>query len=138
MLWIWIRIDGYRVFRYASAHTLGTNGLALEKVSLRFIRQNFIPSCVFLSPGYSLCLGQSYFFRFNHPEEASRMKSMLPQKSPVSPLVYSTGKGSHIPPNTAPPPPFPMPNTSQPPTHTHHNSPLWTCLEVVSCISKSP
>ncbi|KAF5893305.1 pleckstrin homology-like domain family B member 2 isoform X2, partial [Clarias magur] len=39
---------------------------------------------------YSLCLGKSYFFRFNHPEEASRMKSMLPQKSPVSPLVYST------------------------------------------------
>ncbi|XP_060755702.1 pleckstrin homology-like domain family B member 2 isoform X3 [Neoarius graeffei] len=43
-----------------------------------------------LTQGYSLCLGQSYFFRFNHPEEASRMKSMLPQKSPVSPLVYST------------------------------------------------
>ncbi|KAI4898585.1 hypothetical protein NFI96_033238 [Prochilodus magdalenae] len=40
---------------------------------------------------YSLCLGKSYFFRFNHPEEANRMKSMLPQKSPVSPLVYSTG-----------------------------------------------
>lgn len=46
--------------------------------------------CVF-SPGYSLCLGKSYFFRFNHPEEASRMKSMLPQKSPVSALAYNTG-----------------------------------------------
>uniref|UniRef100_A0AAY5F2F7 FHA domain-containing protein n=1 Tax=Electrophorus electricus TaxID=8005 RepID=A0AAY5F2F7_ELEEL len=44
-----------------------------------------------LTQGYSLCLGKSYVFRFNHPEEASRMKSMLPQKSPVSPLVYSTG-----------------------------------------------
>ncbi|XP_066521189.1 pleckstrin homology-like domain family B member 2 isoform X2 [Hoplias malabaricus] len=43
-----------------------------------------------LTQGYSLCLGKSYFFRFNHPEEASRMKSMLPQKSPVAPLVYST------------------------------------------------
>ncbi|KAK0143294.1 Pleckstrin y-like domain family B member 2 [Merluccius polli] len=47
-----------------------------------------------LAPGivrrYSLCLGKSYFFRFNHPEEASRMKSMLPPKSPVSPLTYST------------------------------------------------
>ncbi|XP_036413772.1 pleckstrin homology-like domain family B member 2 isoform X1 [Colossoma macropomum] len=43
-----------------------------------------------LTQGYSLCLGKSYFFRFNHPEEANRMKSMLPQKSPVSPLVYST------------------------------------------------
>ncbi|CAJ1082395.1 pleckstrin homology-like domain family B member 1 isoform X2 [Xyrichtys novacula] len=43
-----------------------------------------------LSSGYSLCLGKSYFFRFNHPEEASRMKSMLPQKSPVSALAYNT------------------------------------------------
>ncbi|XP_062841879.1 pleckstrin homology-like domain family B member 2 [Trichomycterus rosablanca] len=43
-----------------------------------------------LTQGYSLCLGKSYFFRFNHPEEANRMKNMLPQKSPVSPLVYST------------------------------------------------
>ncbi|KAM7370046.1 hypothetical protein PAMP_011332 [Pampus punctatissimus] len=43
-----------------------------------------------LTQGYSLCLGRSYFFRFNHPEEASRMKSMLPQKSPVSALAYNT------------------------------------------------
>ncbi|XP_055737510.1 pleckstrin homology-like domain family B member 1 isoform X9 [Salvelinus fontinalis] len=49
-----------------------------------------VTSTVPLTQGYSLCLGQSYFFRFNHPEEASRMKSMLPQKSPVSPLAYST------------------------------------------------
>ncbi|XP_051542960.1 pleckstrin homology-like domain family B member 2 isoform X2 [Myxocyprinus asiaticus] len=43
-----------------------------------------------LTQGYTLCLGKSCTFRFNHPEEANRMKSMLPQKSPVSPLVYST------------------------------------------------
>ncbi|KAL1248569.1 hypothetical protein QQF64_021887, partial [Cirrhinus molitorella] len=43
-----------------------------------------------LTQGYTLCLGKSYIFRFNHPEEANRMKNMLPQKSPVSPLVYST------------------------------------------------
>ncbi|KAL7373439.1 hypothetical protein ABVT39_006848 [Epinephelus coioides] len=43
-----------------------------------------------LTQGYSLCLGKSYFFRFNHPEEANRMKSMLPQKSPVSALAYNT------------------------------------------------
>ncbi|XP_077410792.1 pleckstrin homology-like domain family B member 1 isoform X2 [Vanacampus margaritifer] len=43
-----------------------------------------------LTQGYFLCLGKSYFFRFNHPEEASRMKSMLPQKSPVSALAYNT------------------------------------------------
>ncbi|KAJ8010859.1 hypothetical protein DPEC_G00079510 [Dallia pectoralis] len=49
-----------------------------------------VTSPVPLTQGYSLCLGKSYFFRFNHPEEASRMKSMLPQKSPTSPLSYST------------------------------------------------
>ncbi|MBN3276124.1 PHLB1 protein, partial [Polyodon spathula] len=41
--------------------------------------------------GYTLCLGKSYFFRFNHPEEASRMKSMLPHRSQVSPLSPSPG-----------------------------------------------
>uniref|UniRef100_A0A6Q2X4I3 Pleckstrin homology-like domain family B member 1 n=1 Tax=Esox lucius TaxID=8010 RepID=A0A6Q2X4I3_ESOLU len=49
-----------------------------------------VTSPVPLTQGYSLCLGKSYFFRFNHPEEASRMKGMLPQKNPVSPLTYST------------------------------------------------
>ncbi|XP_035990587.1 pleckstrin homology-like domain family B member 2 isoform X6 [Fundulus heteroclitus] len=43
-----------------------------------------------LTQGYSLCLGKSCYFRFNHPAEASRMKSMLPQKSPVSALAYNT------------------------------------------------
>ncbi|XP_069046034.1 pleckstrin homology-like domain family B member 2 isoform X11 [Lepisosteus oculatus] len=42
-----------------------------------------------LTQGYTLCLGKSYFFRFNHPEEASRMKSMLPQKSPACSLASS-------------------------------------------------
>ncbi|CAL8359977.1 unnamed protein product [Merluccius merluccius] len=32
-----------------------------------------------LSQGCMLCFGQSSFFRFNHPEEAYRMKSMMPQ-----------------------------------------------------------
>ncbi|KAK7925531.1 hypothetical protein WMY93_007841 [Mugilogobius chulae] len=31
-----------------------------------------------LTQGCMLCFGQSAFFRFNHPEEALRMKSMLP------------------------------------------------------------
>ncbi|CAB1441268.1 unnamed protein product [Pleuronectes platessa] len=31
-----------------------------------------------------LCFGQSNFFRFNHPEEAFRMKSMMPQGGSVS------------------------------------------------------
>ncbi|XP_023823399.1 pleckstrin homology-like domain family B member 2 isoform X10 [Salvelinus sp. IW2-2015] len=38
----------------------------------------------------TLCLGESYFFHFNHPEEASRMKSMLPQKSPVTTMGYGS------------------------------------------------
>ncbi|KAL0994016.1 hypothetical protein UPYG_G00116790 [Umbra pygmaea] len=40
--------------------------------------------------GYTLCLGRSYFFRFNHPEEARQMKSMLPLQSPVSTMIYSS------------------------------------------------
>ncbi|KAM6933569.1 pleckstrin homology-like domain family B member 1 [Xenentodon cancila] len=37
-----------------------------------------------LSQGCMLCLGQSAFFRFNHPEEAFRMKNMMPQGGSVS------------------------------------------------------
>uniref|UniRef100_A0A3B3Q5K1 Pleckstrin homology-like domain family B member 1 n=1 Tax=Paramormyrops kingsleyae TaxID=1676925 RepID=A0A3B3Q5K1_9TELE len=37
---------------------------------------------VLLSQGCMLCFGQSAFFRFNHPEEAFRMKSMLPGWTP--------------------------------------------------------
>ncbi|XP_072557783.1 pleckstrin homology-like domain family B member 1 isoform X6 [Paramormyrops kingsleyae] len=33
-----------------------------------------------LSQGCMVCLGQSSFFRFNHPEEADRMKSMIPDR----------------------------------------------------------
>uniref|UniRef100_A0A671UKT9 Pleckstrin homology-like domain family B member 1 n=1 Tax=Sparus aurata TaxID=8175 RepID=A0A671UKT9_SPAAU len=38
-----------------------------------------------LSQGCMLCFGQSAYFRFNHPEEAFRMKSMVPQGGSVSP-----------------------------------------------------
>ncbi|KAG7471392.1 hypothetical protein MATL_G00124060 [Megalops atlanticus] len=37
-----------------------------------------------LSQGCMLCFGQSAFFRFNHPEEALRMKNMMPGGSPGS------------------------------------------------------
>ncbi|XP_057695787.1 pleckstrin homology-like domain family B member 1 isoform X4 [Corythoichthys intestinalis] len=37
-----------------------------------------------LSQGCMLCFGQSAFFRFNHPEEAIRMKSMMPLAGSVS------------------------------------------------------
>ncbi|XP_037830068.1 pleckstrin homology-like domain family B member 1 isoform X16 [Kryptolebias marmoratus] len=36
-----------------------------------------------LSQGCMLCFGQSAYFRFNHPEEAFRMKSMIPQEKVV-------------------------------------------------------
>uniref|UniRef100_A0A8C9VWJ2 Pleckstrin homology-like domain family B member 1 n=1 Tax=Scleropages formosus TaxID=113540 RepID=A0A8C9VWJ2_SCLFO len=36
-----------------------------------------------LSQGCMLCFGQSAFFRFNHPEEAFRMKSMMPGASQI-------------------------------------------------------
>ncbi|XP_076129843.1 pleckstrin homology-like domain family B member 1 isoform X2 [Alosa pseudoharengus] len=42
-----------------------------------------------LRQGYTLCLGKSQYFRFNHPEEASLMKSMQPQKSAAA-LGYSS------------------------------------------------
>uniref|UniRef100_A0A8C9XXQ4 Pleckstrin homology-like domain family B member 1 n=1 Tax=Sander lucioperca TaxID=283035 RepID=A0A8C9XXQ4_SANLU len=41
-----------------------------------------------LSQGCMLCFGQSAFFRFNHPEEAYRMKSMVPQGGSVSTRDY--------------------------------------------------
>uniref|UniRef100_A0A4W5PIJ1 Pleckstrin homology-like domain family B member 1 n=1 Tax=Hucho hucho TaxID=62062 RepID=A0A4W5PIJ1_9TELE len=41
-----------------------------------------------LSQGCMLCFGQSVFFRFNHPEEAFRMKSMMPEGSKGSGRNY--------------------------------------------------
>ncbi|XP_070827266.1 pleckstrin homology-like domain family B member 1 isoform X2 [Chaetodon trifascialis] len=41
-----------------------------------------------LSQGCMLCFGQSAFFRFNHPEEAFRMKSMVPQGGSISSADY--------------------------------------------------
>uniref|UniRef100_A0A3P8QDY2 Pleckstrin homology-like domain family B member 1 n=1 Tax=Astatotilapia calliptera TaxID=8154 RepID=A0A3P8QDY2_ASTCA len=46
-----------------------------------------------LSQGCMLCFGQSAFFRFNHPEEAFRMKSMMPQGGNTESLV----NGNHQP-----------------------------------------
>ncbi|XP_041923799.1 pleckstrin homology-like domain family B member 1 isoform X2 [Alosa sapidissima] len=44
-----------------------------------------------LSQGCMLCLGQASVFRFNHPEEASGMKSMMPEASRSS--LHSDPKG---------------------------------------------
>ncbi|XP_061683462.1 pleckstrin homology-like domain family B member 1 isoform X3 [Syngnathoides biaculeatus] len=43
-----------------------------------------------LSQGCMLCFGQSAFFRFNHPEEALRMKSMMPSGGNISTGDYRT------------------------------------------------
>ncbi|KAM4743328.1 pleckstrin homology-like domain family B member 1 isoform 12-T14 [Anableps anableps] len=42
-----------------------------------------------LSQGCMLCFGQSAFFRFNHPEEAFRMKSMMPHGGGVRTGSYA-------------------------------------------------
>uniref|UniRef100_A0A3Q2QBY5 Pleckstrin homology-like domain family B member 1 n=1 Tax=Fundulus heteroclitus TaxID=8078 RepID=A0A3Q2QBY5_FUNHE len=42
-----------------------------------------------LSQGCMLCFGQSAFFRFNHPEEAFRMKSMMPHGGGVRTGSYT-------------------------------------------------
>uniref|UniRef100_A0A673C069 Pleckstrin homology-like domain, family B, member 1b n=1 Tax=Sphaeramia orbicularis TaxID=375764 RepID=A0A673C069_9TELE len=47
-----------------------------------------------LSQGCMLCFGQSAFFRFNHPEEAFRMKSMMPHGSNTESLVNGNHQAS--------------------------------------------
>ncbi|XP_027021343.2 pleckstrin homology-like domain family B member 1 isoform X10 [Tachysurus fulvidraco] len=41
-----------------------------------------------LSQGCMLCFGQTAFFRFNHPEEALRMKSMMPEGNAGLSSIY--------------------------------------------------
>ncbi|XP_041863752.1 pleckstrin homology-like domain family B member 1 isoform X7 [Melanotaenia boesemani] len=55
-----------------------------------------------LTQGCMLCFGQSAFFRFNHPEEAQRIKSMMPGGSvrlnttkPFSSDLHSSSNGNH-------------------------------------------
>lgn len=52
---------------------------------------SFLPTRFSLLAGCMLCFGQSAFFRFNHPEEALRMKSMLPGGL-STPRTHPTGK----------------------------------------------
>ncbi|XDV20849.1 hypothetical protein PO909_026068 [Leuciscus waleckii] len=42
-----------------------------------------------------LCFGQSAFFRFNHPEEALRMKSLMPGGSPGYTSTYKNHSETH-------------------------------------------
>lgn len=47
-------------------------------------------------PGCMLCFGQSSFFRFNHPEEAYRMKSIMPQGGRVTMQDYQLHTGTKL------------------------------------------
>ncbi|XP_024121615.1 pleckstrin homology-like domain family B member 1 isoform X6 [Oryzias melastigma] len=53
-----------------------------------------------LTQGCMLCFGQSAFFRFNHPEEAQRMKNMLPgghldAPKTLPPDTHRNANGNH-------------------------------------------
>ncbi|XDV20842.1 hypothetical protein PO909_026068 [Leuciscus waleckii] len=48
-----------------------------------------------LTQGCMLCFGQSAFFRFNHPEEALRMKSLMPGGSPGYTSTYKNHSETH-------------------------------------------
>ncbi|XP_065106277.1 pleckstrin homology-like domain family B member 1 isoform X13 [Paramisgurnus dabryanus] len=48
-----------------------------------------------LTQGCMLCFGQSSFFRFNHPEEALRMKSLMPGGSPGLASAYRNHTETH-------------------------------------------
>ncbi|XP_052448835.1 pleckstrin homology-like domain family B member 1 isoform X9 [Carassius gibelio] len=48
-----------------------------------------------LTQGCMLCFGQSSFFRFNHPEEAIRMKSLIPGGSPGFTSTYKNHSETH-------------------------------------------
>ncbi|XP_059404225.1 pleckstrin homology-like domain family B member 1 isoform X1 [Carassius carassius] len=48
-----------------------------------------------LTQGCMLCFGQSSFFRFNHPEEAIRMKSLMPGGSPGFTSTYKNHSETH-------------------------------------------
>uniref|UniRef100_A0A8C9Y4K9 Pleckstrin homology-like domain family B member 1 n=1 Tax=Sander lucioperca TaxID=283035 RepID=A0A8C9Y4K9_SANLU len=49
-----------------------------------------------LSQGCMLCFGQSAFFRFNHPEEAYRMKSMVPQGGSLFSVFFCSDTESFV------------------------------------------
>uniref|UniRef100_A0A673NAV8 Pleckstrin homology-like domain family B member 1 n=1 Tax=Sinocyclocheilus rhinocerous TaxID=307959 RepID=A0A673NAV8_9TELE len=49
-----------------------------------------------LSQGCMLCFGQSAFFRFNHPEEAFRMKSMMPEGAQTASVKNWAHTGNRV------------------------------------------
>jgi len=53
----------------------------------------------YLFIGSMICIGRSNYFRFNHPEEAERMKTILPNAARISsvPMHFQqhNGHGHH-------------------------------------------
>uniref|UniRef100_A0A8B9HID0 Pleckstrin homology-like domain family B member 1 n=1 Tax=Astyanax mexicanus TaxID=7994 RepID=A0A8B9HID0_ASTMX len=84
----YIENQGGTITLYPCGNPCSMDGLAVTKP-------------VRLSQGCMLCFGQSAFFRFNHPEEALRMKSMMPGGNPGPTSAYkephSLLNGNHQP-----------------------------------------
>lgn len=57
---------------------------------------SFIKSGFGLCAGCMLCFGQSAFFRFNHPEEAFRLKSMMPERGQTASVKNWAHTGNAI------------------------------------------
>ncbi|XP_062907325.1 pleckstrin homology-like domain family B member 2 isoform X5 [Mobula hypostoma] len=60
-------------------------------VSLGRGRLSIAITLIPINEGCILCLGQSNYFRFNHPVEAKRIKDMKPDSETLSTPGYSTG-----------------------------------------------
>uniref|UniRef100_A0A8B9HJX0 Pleckstrin homology-like domain family B member 1 n=1 Tax=Astyanax mexicanus TaxID=7994 RepID=A0A8B9HJX0_ASTMX len=76
----YIENQGGTITLYPCGNPCSMDGLAVTKP-------------VRLSQGCMLCFGQSAFFRFNHPEEALRMKSMMPGGNPGPTSAYKGHSG---------------------------------------------
>ncbi|XP_022523405.2 pleckstrin homology-like domain family B member 1 isoform X10 [Astyanax mexicanus] len=78
----YIENQGGTITLYPCGNPCSMDGLAVTKP-------------VRLSQGCMLCFGQSAFFRFNHPEEALRMKSMMPGGNPGPTSAYKGHSEPH-------------------------------------------
>ncbi|XP_043094498.1 pleckstrin homology-like domain family B member 1 isoform X14 [Puntigrus tetrazona] len=78
----YIENAGGAITLYPSGNQCSMDGLAVTKP-------------VRLTQGCMLCFGQSSFFRFNHPEEALRMKSLMPGGGPGFTSTYKNHSETH-------------------------------------------
>ncbi|XP_051526286.1 pleckstrin homology-like domain family B member 1 isoform X4 [Myxocyprinus asiaticus] len=78
----YIENAGGAITLYPCGNQCSIDGLAVTKPSR-------------LTQGCMLCFGQSSFFRFNHPEEALRMKSLMPCVNPGLTSAYKNHSETH-------------------------------------------